>query len=115
MENGTVHFLYDARREDAPEDYHNYWCACRMSFGDDMEAALVHLQFASPQAELHVSYKLEHTADQIPNGPWFFAKDLGSDRDKAMAELTRKRALAEGSETHVLYRVSRHTEEVLPW
>jgi hypothetical protein len=49
--DGKVHFIYDARRPDSPDGYHNYWCACHVHFGADAEAAARHVATA-PGGEL---------------------------------------------------------------
>jgi hypothetical protein len=113
MAEGIAHFLYDARREDAPEDYHNYWCACHMSFGNDIEAALVHFRTATSLPELNVTYQMEM---QVPGSTrWVFARWLPPDMIKAQYELDRMREMASASETGVQYHVVRRTEETLPW
>jgi hypothetical protein len=60
--------------------------------------------------------KVEHLLDHSKNGIiWYFSRHLGPDPAEAQAELGRVRALAEGNQTGVTYRVVRRETRTMPW
>jgi hypothetical protein len=60
--------------------------------------------------------KVEHLLDHRKNGSsWYFSRDLGPDPAEAQAELERARAIADGTETGVAYRVVRRDIRIMPW
>lgn len=58
-----------------------------------------------------VTYQLQHRTF----GRWYFGRDLGGDIAVAAIELANARALAEGLDTGVQYRVVKQERQVLSW